>query len=124
MTFAMTVHDECDFSLGVVLTPASQPFTVGRRDTDYASLAGFMRSKGVSEDQIFVALAAIDKTLPEPHGEDNLTRISGGMSRYPVKPDAFNLFRDAFERATNIEPKRDSGGNYWPGLGRRLPTLQ
>lgn len=75
--------------------PASQPFSVGRRDMDYASFAGFLRNKGASEDQIFAALTGFDKTLSEPHGEDNLARISGSIARYAVEPDTFTQNRFA-----------------------------
>lgn len=74
---------------------ASPLFGVGRRDSDFASLAGFLRSKGANEAVIMGAMTAIDRLLPVPHGQENLARISGSIARYSVKPDTFTQNRFA-----------------------------
>jgi putative DNA primase/helicase len=68
---------------------AGKLFGVGRRDNDFASLAGFLRKKGADAEQIQELLGAIDSTLEHPHGEGNLGRISQSISRYEIKPDIF-----------------------------------
>jgi hypothetical protein len=50
----------------------TKPLSVGRRDMDYTSMAGFMLKKGYTKEQMVDSLMAMDSTLDEPHGAENI----------------------------------------------------
>jgi putative DNA primase/helicase len=65
-----------------ILTGA--PFSEGRRNSDFASLAGALRRKGLNAEQIKISLSATNETLPNPLPESEIHSIAYGMMRYPI----------------------------------------
>lgn len=60
------------------------PFSEGRRNSDFASLAGSLRRKGLNAEQIQISLSATNETLPNPLPESEIHSIAYGMMRYPI----------------------------------------
>lgn len=55
---------------------------VGSRNDVLTSLAGTMRHKGATGDQIYAALRAINATSTDPLGDEEVRSIAYGMERY------------------------------------------
>jgi hypothetical protein len=56
----------------------------GRRTPLLFSLAGKLRTEGVSQEGILAALRALNATFAPPHDEKKLLQIAKGIERYPV----------------------------------------
>ncbi len=83
-------------SLSVSEEPRGQFLGMGRRNTDMASVAGFLRNKGANEQQIHTALSGLNKNISNPLEATELKNITQSISRYDVAPDGFT--HDSFAR--------------------------
>lgn len=76
--------------------------TPGRRNADLASLAGFMRARGLDETQIAAGLAGVNATLAEPLPEGEAAAVARSISGYAagfaVASDDVGLSRQIAER--------------------------
>ncbi len=67
--------------------PAPSELREGRRNTDLASLAGFFRRKGLTADEIFPSLQAINlKRGRPPLDEQEVWKVARSMERYDPAP--------------------------------------
>ncbi len=55
----------------------------GKRDTTLASLAGSMRRRGMTADEIFAALMAVNERCDPPLSEAQVRKIADSIARYP-----------------------------------------
>jgi putative DNA primase/helicase len=62
--------------------PVVGPIPEGRRDTTLASLAGSMRNRGLSPDEMLPSLRAVNARCVPPLDERDLERIARSIGRY------------------------------------------
>ncbi len=63
--------------------PAPKKIPEGKRNDTLTSLAGTMRRQGMTEEEITVALLAVNKRCKPPLEEDEVRRIAKSITRYP-----------------------------------------
>lgn len=54
----------------------------GQRNNDLTSLAGFLRNKGLSEEEIFETLQGVNLTRPDPVSIDEVAAVARSVARY------------------------------------------
>ena len=91
----------------------------GRRNEALTSLAGAMRRRGMTSEEIQPALAAVNaRRCAPPLGETELCAIAASVGRYPAAPD----------RATDPSRSADPGSIGWPlhdaGEAWRFPAIE
>lgn len=67
------------------ISSSSSFLVAGSRNTQLASLAGSMRAKGATEEQILIALNALNGTADNPLPESEVRAIAQSIGRYDVK---------------------------------------
>lgn len=78
-------------------------FSEGRRNNDMAALAGYLRSRGANEQEIFEKLLAMNETLQDPLPIDEIRSIARSIAKYDVRPDIFT--HDNFARLISAKNK-------------------
>ncbi|MBI2859183.1 MAG: bifunctional DNA primase/polymerase [Chloroflexi bacterium] len=72
-----------------------EPIPSGQRDNTLASLAGSMRRRGMTSEEIFPALVAVNQRVVPPMDEADIRRIAESIGRYepaaPVSATCYNL---------------------------------
>lgn len=68
-----------------------EPIPEGRREALLTSMAGAMRRRGATAEEILYALVAMNRRCAPPLGQDDLERIARSVGRYPPGEDTSPL---------------------------------
>jgi putative DNA primase/helicase len=76
----------------------------GKRDTILTSLAGSMRRRGMTPEEIFVGLSAVNQRCDPPLEEEQVRKIANSMGRYePVNGEEIALEPSSAEALAALE---------------------
>jgi hypothetical protein len=66
---------------------AGEAIPKGRRDATLASIAGTMRRRGLTEEEILAALTEVNRgRCKPPLGDDQVAKVARSVARYPPEP--------------------------------------